>query len=72
MMQQKTPDPAIRDQVCGDVIEDRVKKGPQTCIFSSSLQQGLAEAQKGGLCILQLRVWARDKDGELLSREEKG
>jgi len=72
MMQQKTPDPATRDQVCGDVIEDRVKKGPQTCIFSSSLQQGLAEAQKGGLCILQLRVWARDKDGELLFREEKG
>lgn len=72
MMQQKTPDPATRDQVCGDVIEDRVNKGPQTCIFSSSLQQGLAEAQKGGLCILQLRVWARDKDGELLFREEKG
>lgn len=38
MMQQKTPDPATRDQVCGDVIEDRGKKGPQTCIFSSSLQ----------------------------------
>ncbi len=44
MMQQKTPDPASRDQVCGDVIEDR---GPSNLHLQLFLTTGTGRSSEG-------------------------